>query len=324
MSKDKMTKIASVIIFLVFVLTMSYVDITQSTSFQYEKPDTEWQSLAPPSNTSCYVCHTNLSYLLKGKISKPAVEWQKSVHFSSKSVVMCTGCHGGNSSTFIIADSKLNTTNYIRNITGEEVIKICGRCHKTESDDFQRSDHWLHETNNTRLSCSDCHGKHDIQSSERSASPIYRENIPQTCGKCHEEEFKNYYLTFHGKNLNLGNNDVAVCTDCHSSHNILSHSDEESSTSTENLASMCAKCHDNDLDVIVTNGIYHDSETIHTPNLIFDKSEIEDKHGTYFIGPVDLGFYIPFIYSILIALFVFTLISLIIFEVLFSKLFNRD
>jgi hypothetical protein len=62
--------------------------------------------------------------------------------------------------------------------------------------------------------CSDCHGSHAIQPRTDPTSRVFRGNIPQTCGTCHAGILKIYATSVHGKDQ------AAVCTDCHTAHQI--------------------------------------------------------------------------------------------------------
>ena len=72
--------------------------------------------------------------------------------------------------------------------------------------------------------CEDCHSSHDFnvppKGSERRTA--WHKTIPDTCGaKCHEDQLEAYAASVHGEELlDKGNMKSAVCTDCHTSHNI--------------------------------------------------------------------------------------------------------
>ena len=83
--------------------------------------------------------------------------------------------------------------------------------------------------------CWDCHGKHNIHSSEDPDSSVYRKNIPLTCSTCHENmavvvryhihseaPYQEYMKSVHGKALFEKGllHYAAVCTDCHGVHDI--------------------------------------------------------------------------------------------------------
>jgi cytochrome b subunit of formate dehydrogenase len=83
-------------------------------------------------------------------------------------------------------------------------------------------------------------------------------NIPVLCGECHREGspvsrthdipqdriLSNYSMSIHGDGLyRAGLTVTAVCTSCHTSHNILPHTDPRSSIHHENVAATCTQCH---------------------------------------------------------------------------------
>jgi predicted CXXCH cytochrome family protein len=83
-------------------------------------------------------------------------------------------------------------------------------------------------------------------------------NIPLLCGRCHHEGtevslerdipqdriLENYSLSIHGEGLfRQGLTVTAVCTSCHTSHDILPHTDPRSSIHHENVARTCTQCH---------------------------------------------------------------------------------
>jgi len=93
--------------------------------------------------------------------------------------------------------------------------------------------------------CSDCHEAHEILTASDSKSPIFKFNVPDTCGKCHgnvEQEFKQ---SIHGQAIGRGEWQPPVCTDCDGIHSIKSHKDPKSSVAAQNLAkNTCARCHE--------------------------------------------------------------------------------
>ena len=92
--------------------------------------------------------------------------------------------------------------------------------------------------------CEDCHSSHEFnvppKGSERRTA--WHKTIPDTCGaKCHEDQLEAYSASVHGEELlDKGNMKSAVCTDCHTSHNIAGTASE-----TFKLANVeaCGSCH---------------------------------------------------------------------------------
>jgi cytochrome b subunit of formate dehydrogenase len=83
-------------------------------------------------------------------------------------------------------------------------------------------------------------------------------NEPYLCGECHREGapvarvydiaehniIDNYSLSIHGEGLfKKGLTVTATCTDCHSSHKILPHTNPEATISPGNIAIQCMVCH---------------------------------------------------------------------------------
>ncbi|MDP2942639.1 MAG: cytochrome b/b6 domain-containing protein [Candidatus Omnitrophota bacterium] len=92
--------------------------------------------------------------------------------------------------------------------------------------------------------CTDCHGSHNLSSPINPKSKIYRLNVPNTCGKCHENVLNTYLRSIHGKAAMAGVRDAPVCTDCHGEHTIKSHKDPLSSVySTAIAKKTCGQCH---------------------------------------------------------------------------------
>jgi hypothetical protein len=57
------------------------------------------------------------------------------------------------------------------------------------------------------------------------------------------DQFSQYPTSVHGQRLAKGDTRVAVCTDCHSVHNIRPASDTRSTVNPLNVASTCSRCH---------------------------------------------------------------------------------
>lgn len=149
----------------------------------------------------------------------------------------------------------------------------CVTCHAPQAAELSGSIH-------TELRCQECHGgpsDYDL-SAERirayrtapaEARPAFdhgdafsgrpsRSAIPALCGDCHADvermnvygirtdQLARYWTSGHGKTLrDQGDERVAVCTDCHSVHSVLSGGDPNSPTHPFNVPDTCAQCHSN-------------------------------------------------------------------------------
>jgi|ERR1035437_165301 hypothetical protein len=126
------------------------------------------------------------------------------------------------------------------------------------------------------LTCASCHGgdatSYDPdQAMSRKAGwkgKIDRKQIPQLCGSCHSnpayirqfnpslrtDQLDQYHTSMHGKRLAAGDTKVAVCTDCHSVHDLRAPSDLRSTVNPVNVAKTCSRCH-SDADYMKSYGI---------------------------------------------------------------------
>jgi len=136
----------------------------------------------------------------------------------------------------------------------------CSSCHDTESAAHAASLHGraLARGDEMAPSCSDCHGTHDIRPHGDPDAPTNVMNVPQLCGSCHREGspvsrthaihqsniLSNYSQSIHGEGLyRQGLTVTAVCTSCHTSHDIRPHSDPRSSIHRDNITETCTQCH---------------------------------------------------------------------------------
>ncbi|MGA3344432.1 MAG: cytochrome b/b6 domain-containing protein [Terracidiphilus sp.] len=164
----------------------------------------------------------------------------------------CQDCHGG-AHEVLAADDAKSPVNHVN------IPVTCGRCHGQkflmESNgesaqpflSYQASVHGHATENGSKKAavCTDCHGAHEILSASDDKSPIYKFNVPATCGKCHAQIQTTFMESIHGQAITRGNGQAPVCTDCHGIHSIKAHIDPNSSVSQQNIArTTCARCHE--------------------------------------------------------------------------------
>jgi cytochrome b subunit of formate dehydrogenase len=136
----------------------------------------------------------------------------------------------------------------------------CSFCHDGEAESHAASLHGQAAARGDAMapSCADCHGTHEILSHTDPEAPTATMNIPFLCGQCHREGspvsrtheihqdniLQNYSLSIHGEGLfRQGLTVTAVCTSCHTSHDILPHDDPRSSIHKDNITKTCTQCH---------------------------------------------------------------------------------
>ncbi len=183
-----------------------------------------------------------------------------SVHYSllnqgNLNAPVCNDCHGAHQIAHISHGVK----------GGLITTQRCRRCHEGIYETYAKSVHGnalINEQNQDVPICIDCHTAHDIQ------NPMtleYHEKIPQMCGNCHAnasivgkyglstDVVKTYLEDFHGVTLGFYKKQreelykparpIAVCNDCHGTHNIMSTVSADPESVKKNLVKRCRKCH---------------------------------------------------------------------------------
>ncbi len=159
----------------------------------------------------------------------------------------CLDCHQDLSDADFPHDEKLEPVD-------------CSLCHDDIAEIYSASLHGELVAKGEELApqCWDCHGAHNIVGPDQPGSAVTKFNIPIMCGRCHKEGTAvtrkydipedsvlfNYSLSIHGVGLfKQGLTVTAVCADCHTAHNVRSHTDPASSIHRDNVATTCQQCH---------------------------------------------------------------------------------
>ena len=205
-----------------------------------------------PENAGCLECHGRDKDLRTTRDGRPielyvdAEQFAQSVHGQ----FTCVTCH-----------VELEDTELPHKYDGLERVD-CTECHDEEAEDYAESIHGQRLEEGVELApvCQDCHGDHYIVRLDDPGSAIAPFNVPQMCAQCHaegapvsraygdeisqEQILKRYTQSIHGEGLfKQGLTVTAVCTSCHTGHNVLPHTDPRSTTSKENITATCMKCH---------------------------------------------------------------------------------
>ena len=138
-----------------------------------------------PQKVTCAECHAEAQQA-----------YAHSLHAKAKPgaapAANCQDCHGG-AHEILAADDAKSPVNH------DNIPVTCGRCHGQkflmESNgesaqtfiSYQESVHGLAIEKGSKKAavCTDCHGAHEILPANDAKSPIYKFNVPATCGKCH-------------------------------------------------------------------------------------------------------------------------------------------
>lgn len=205
----------------------------------------------------CFSCHTDQTITEKYKI--PGVEfikaYEKSIHghavfsLGLLNAPVCSDCHNSHQ---VLPPADPDST-----INHRKIPDLCGRCHRSEREEYQRSIHGQAIEKDIRESpvCTDCHGEHTISVVTDPNATISPGKLPNTCARCHDnvklaerfgfrsKRLATYLNTFHGVANIYGSTVVANCASCHGYHLILPSTDPASPIYPDNIPKTCGKCH---------------------------------------------------------------------------------
>jgi cytochrome b subunit of formate dehydrogenase len=181
---------------------------------------------------NCGVCHEEM---MDGYLSSVHA---KSLFVSGlvEAAPSCADCHG--------THDILRHTDPNARSSHQKSPEMCGDCHKGILKEWDESAHGaLWREGKDGPVCSTCHQAHAIESTESAAMRLH---VPSDCGNCHEDLYKSFHDSFHGKASAVGHGTAAMCSDCHTPHHNLPASDPRSSTHPDNLAATCgaSSCHE--------------------------------------------------------------------------------
>ncbi len=194
---------------------------------------------------SCLDCHEVGAPLPRKPEVAPHID--PALHGSAHENVACVDCHAELKSGEFPHAARLKPVD-------------CGACHAGQRAQYENSLHGQAARRGDKLAptCRSCHGTHGIRKRSDPASPTAVINVPLLCGRCHHEGspvtlshtipqdsiLENYTESIHGQGLyNKGLTVTAVCTSCHTAHNVLPHTDPGSSISKQRIAATCEQCH---------------------------------------------------------------------------------
>ncbi len=193
----------------------------------------------------CLACHSDpaLTQDVNGKPQSLFVDQTKLKYSIHGAMFSCVDCHKD-----------------VKSLAHEKPPEkiACAQCH---ADAQQAYAHSLHAKDGksgqvAAAACMDCHGgAHEVLASNDAKSPVNHANIPATCGRCHGQKFLmasygesaqpfySYQQSVHGRAVENGSQQAAVCTDCHGAHQILPANNAQSPIYKFNVANTCGKCH---------------------------------------------------------------------------------
>ncbi len=200
----------------------------------------------PPQHITCATCHADQQAAYERSFHAKAVK------DGDNSAATCVDCHGSPHELLPASDPKSR-------VNHSKIPATCGTCHSQKFvmeksglsvqtvASYEQSVHGHAVANGSEKAavCTDCHGTHEILDAKDSKSPIFKFNVPLTCGKCHDQISKEFQQSIHGQAISKANWQAPVCTDCHGIHSIKARTDPNSPVSAQNVAQLtCARCHE--------------------------------------------------------------------------------
>lgn len=169
---------------------------------------------------SCVDCHTDITAIpheLRGSIK-----------------VSCTQCH----EKLWGEARRQNRTEQLEKLT--HVKQMIDRYLRSIHARPSRADQ-----SRTNATCYNCHDAHYVYPAGTRERADWRLDIPVVCGKCHAAQLDDYATSVHGREvLEHRNPGAAVCSDCHTTHDVESASmDSTRLVITKN----CGGCHEKNL-----------------------------------------------------------------------------
>jgi cytochrome b subunit of formate dehydrogenase len=206
------------------------------------------------SNDACLGCHGKQGFAAQGADGKARGlhviqdKFGKSVHGKRA----CVDCH--------------TDMTELPHKTGVTLKVSCVTCHdalwraatlenKTQEHArlgvvVQQIDHYLKsiharprrdDPSRSNAICYDCHAPHYIYPKDSAERAEWRLSVPDVCGKCHAKEREQYATSVHGKAVLTDKSAAAaICSDCHTSHDIADPGKDNAKLS---ITKNCGSCH---------------------------------------------------------------------------------
>lgn len=137
------------------------------------------KDLSAKVNQRCIACHSDA-----GKAYKTSVHAQA---LNGKEGALCSDCHDTHN---ILKSSNSEASTYRLNI-----LATCTKCHQ---GNVQQSYNYSFHGSSLKLgysksaTCVDCHSDHNILAPANPQSTVNKQNVPQTCAKCHLQAKPNF------------------------------------------------------------------------------------------------------------------------------------
>jgi cytochrome b subunit of formate dehydrogenase len=227
-----------IILFLVLIAVPFGLLVSQETQQAAEQTEEEYETI---TSKDCIECH---------ETSTLDTKFEEDLSHSAHADLECLDCH------------QFKDTLPHKEVEGGFVVGCqgCRECHDKESEEYQFHGRENYGECEDMPTCAACHGDHDVLPSSVKHAKTHPINLPNTCGKCHEDlnittkyeilidhPIDIYQTSVHGQATRGGIYVAATCNDCHSTggsaHRIYSPGFPESAINHFNIPYTCGKCH---------------------------------------------------------------------------------
>jgi len=212
------------------------------------------QGDAGPDNSMCLACHGLEDFAMPGADGevRPLFVAPEKFAASAHGQQSCTGCHQditeiphGKEGRFQVGCVKCHQDLFAeaqRENRARDVEKLGGVV--TQVERYMHSIHARPSTadqSQTNATCNDCHDAHYAYPQGSTERAEWRRGIPNTCGRCHAGALAEYAGSVHGELvLKQGHPGAAVCSDCHTTHDVESAALDSTRLS---ITGNCGNCH---------------------------------------------------------------------------------
>ncbi len=222
---------------------------------------------ARPDTSSCISCHRDAD---ESRLRNPVVAWSNDVHAAAG--LGCESCHGGDPRRAATKDPDEAADYAMDPAKGFkpppdrlEIPQFCARCHSDAAymkrynpqlrvdqyAEYRTSVHGkLNAAGDSKpATCMDCHNVHGIRPVNHPSSPVYAQNVPKTCARCHADssfmapykiptnQYADYQRSVHaGALLEQGDLSAPACNDCHGNHGA-------APPEVKSVIHVCGQCH---------------------------------------------------------------------------------
>lgn len=212
--------------------------------------------------SSCVSCHGGL----EAEAAEPVHLWEKDVHRLAG--LGCEACHGGDPSPALAenGEAAMDPAKGFRPAPGRlEIADSCARCHSDAAymkqfnpqlrvDQLAEYRTSVHGKKNAAgdpvpATCTDCHHAHGIRPVTSPDAPVYPQNVPKTCARCHADpkvmapygiptnQYQDFLRSVHAAALlERGDTAAPACNDCHGNHGAVP-------PGVRSVAHVCGQCH---------------------------------------------------------------------------------